>query len=73
VSGLEGDFDPLRWASKVSLHGPIGLLEGMAVNWLVDLQPCEHEQADGNQDYGDWSTHECSLGDKTKSEARVSW
>jgi hypothetical protein len=40
----------------------------MAVNWPIQLQKCEHEQADGNQAYGDWSTHKCSLGFETKQK-----
>ena len=34
----------------------------MPLNRAVELQECEHEQADGNQAYGDWSSHECHLG-----------
>jgi len=42
------------------------MLNGMPLNRAVELQECEHEQADGNQAYGDWSSHKCSLGFATK-------
>ena len=38
----------------------------MPLNRAVELQKCEHEQADGNQAYSDWSSHECHLGFATK-------
>ena len=40
----------------------------MALNWLVELQPSENEQADDNQAYGDWFSHEGH--DKTKVQWR---